>query len=60
MTETHWRKSSYSGQEGDCVEVADTLTALRDSKNANSPVLGFNLEQGLAFIRAVRTGRFDR
>ena len=39
MTETHWRKSSYSGQEGNCVEVANTLTALRDSKNANGPTL---------------------
>ncbi len=39
-----WRKSSFSGGDGDndnCVEVAlvDSVTALRDSKNASGPVL---------------------
>ncbi|WP_083753892.1 DUF397 domain-containing protein [Actinosynnema sp. ALI-1.44] len=35
MTEaqTNWRKSSFSAEETDCVEVAGTLTAVRDSKN---------------------------
>jgi hypothetical protein len=29
-----WRKSSYSGGEGgQCVELAGTLDAIRDSKN---------------------------
>lgn len=28
-----WRKSSYSGQDGDCIEVRYDLSALRDSKN---------------------------
>jgi hypothetical protein len=30
-----WRKSSYSGNEGNCVELAHTATggAIRDSKN---------------------------
>jgi hypothetical protein len=40
-----WRKSSFSGGEGggndNCVEItfADSVTALRDSKNAAGPVL---------------------
>jgi hypothetical protein len=35
-----WRKSSFSGGNGgDCVEVASTLGALRDSKNPAGPVL---------------------
>jgi hypothetical protein len=40
-----WRKSSFSGGTGggndDCVEVAfaDSVTALRDSKNVTGPVL---------------------
>jgi hypothetical protein len=40
-----WRKSSFSGGEGggndSCVEVAllDEVTAVRDSKNADGPVL---------------------
>lgn len=35
MTEVpmSWRKSSFSAVQTDCVEVADTLTAVRDSKN---------------------------
>jgi hypothetical protein len=38
MTETvlgPWRKSSYSGSEANCVELAHTATAgaIRDSKN---------------------------
>lgn len=28
-----WRKSSFSGQEVDCVAVANTLGAVRDTKN---------------------------
>ena len=37
---TNWRKSSHSDQS-DCVEVAlvGTGAALRDSKNADGPVL---------------------
>jgi hypothetical protein len=27
-----WRKSSRSGETGDCVEVRNDLTAVRDSK----------------------------
>jgi hypothetical protein len=35
-----WRKSSFSGSNGgNCVEVASTLGALRDSKNPSGPVL---------------------
>lgn len=28
-----WRKSSRSGSNGDCVEVRQDLTAIRDSKS---------------------------
>jgi hypothetical protein len=40
-----WRKSTFSGSEGggndNCVEVtfAGQVTALRDSKNADGPIL---------------------
>jgi hypothetical protein len=33
-----WKKSSHSGQSA-CVEVRNDLTALRDSKNFDSPPL---------------------
>lgn len=43
--EISWRKSSYSGNTGtgDCVEVAFDVArvGVRDSKNANGPVLEF-------------------
>lgn len=37
-----WRKSSYSGTQGNCVEVAANLTAIvavRDSKNPDGAAL---------------------
>ena len=39
-----WRKSSRSGSEGNCVEVArssESITAVRDSKNPTAPALNF-------------------
>jgi hypothetical protein len=50
-----FRKSSFSDNNGaECVEVAGTLAALRDSKNP-----GDLLVVGLrAFLAAVRSGRF--
>ena len=42
--DTHWRKSSYSGNGGNCVEVAGTNTRVlvRDTKQAGTgPMLRF-------------------
>lgn len=38
-----WRKSSYSGTQSDCVELAwrQGQLAVRDSKNPSGPVLMF-------------------
>lgn len=52
-----WRKSSRSGQETNCVELAHTLTAVRDSKNPAAPALAVNAASLLA---AVKEGRIDR
>lgn len=55
MTVPHqWRKSSYSGQDGSCVEVSHTLKTLRDSKNPDGPTLGVDLRNLLAAIKAGR------
>jgi hypothetical protein len=52
-----WRKSSYSGGNGgNCVEVANTLNALRDSKNPTGPVLNIGLGALLAEVKAGRFG----
>lgn len=46
-----WRKSSWSAQEADCVEVTvPTLNAVRDTKN-RSAVLAVDLRPLLAAIR---------
>jgi hypothetical protein len=48
-----WRKSSYSGQEGSCVEVRDDLSALRDSKNPDGPTLhATGVRHMLRFVKA--------
>jgi hypothetical protein len=42
LTDTKWRKSSYSGSNGgECVEVAGLpgVVAVRDSKDPHGPVL---------------------
>ena len=54
-------RSSYC-DTGTCVEVGhkDPDTVLvRDSKNWNSPVLTFNREEWIAFVKGVKAGEFD-
>jgi hypothetical protein len=53
-----WRKSSYSGSNGECVEVA-ALTgavALRDSKDPSGAVLTVAPGEFTAFVRAAARG----
>ncbi|GAA3375630.1 DUF397 domain-containing protein [Streptomyces sannanensis] len=48
-----WRTSSYSGGQGDCVEVADNVPGLipvRDSKRPTGPVIVFGPRAWNAFI----------
>ncbi|MFJ9020907.1 DUF397 domain-containing protein [Streptomyces sp. NPDC102259] len=49
-----FRKSSYSAQQGDCVEVAPTATggrAVRDSKEPDGPLLAVSGESWRAFVQ---------
>jgi hypothetical protein len=59
-----WVKSSYSGNNGNCVEVAvlpeGTGHALRDSKNPNGPALLFDRSAWAAFVTGIAEGEFDR
>ncbi|WP_433532651.1 DUF397 domain-containing protein [Micromonospora sp. CA-263727] len=52
-TTVKWRKSSRSGNQGNCVEVADALpgggVGVRDSKDPNGPVLTFSPSSWAAF-----------
>jgi hypothetical protein len=51
-----WRKSSYSSEDGACIEVAHTLDALRDSKNPDGPVLRGDVRGLLAAIKSPGRG----
>ncbi|MEE1741454.1 DUF397 domain-containing protein [Streptomyces sp. NPDC079020] len=51
--DTEWRKSSYSGGQGNCLEVADNaphLVPVRDSKRPTGPVITFSPDAWRAFI----------
>jgi hypothetical protein len=57
-----WRKSTYSGQNGACVEVARDLpfaVAVRDSKDPGGPKLAFTSHGWRAFARRVKNGALD-
>jgi Domain of unknown function (DUF397) len=50
-----WRRSSRSGgTNGNCVELAHTLNAVRDSKNPNGPSLRADLGR---LVQVVKDGR---
>lgn len=53
-----WRKSTKSGNNGACVEVADLgeHVAVRDSKHPTGPALIFDGEAWDGFVAAVQTG----
>jgi Domain of unknown function (DUF397) len=53
-----FRKSSYSNANAQqCVEVANTLGAVRDSKNADGPALRGDVALLVADIKASRFTR---
>jgi hypothetical protein len=56
-----WRKSTAS-QNGDCVEVAFSggSVLVRDSKDAQSPVLSFTSSEWVAFLAGARNGEFNQ
>lgn len=59
-----WFKSSYSGNGGNCVEVATNLAAssgvvpVRDSKDRQGPALSFPAGAWAEFVSALRGGEF--
>lgn len=62
MSELKWHKSSYSAQEGNCVETSvlpDGGRAVRDSKDRSGPMLHFTAAEWKAFVAGVKGGEFD-
>jgi hypothetical protein len=62
--EPSWRKSSHSGPNGACVEIAQVagpaaaVLAVRDSKDPAGPRLSFSTEAWRAFAGAAGAGEF--
>ena len=58
----NWRKSSFSGPDGHCVEYAalpDTTVAMRNSNRPDDGVLVFTRAELGAWLRGCRAGEFD-
>lgn len=53
-----WRKSRYSADQGNCVEIASLPCSIfvRDSRAASGPVLVMAPDQWVKFIQHVRNG----
>jgi hypothetical protein len=63
LTGADWFKSSRSGGNANCVEVAflpNSLVGVRDSKNPSGPALVFTPAEWSAFTAATTRGEFDR
>jgi Domain of unknown function (DUF397) len=58
---TAWRKSTHSGGNGDCVEIAeiDARCAVRDSKNPDGQILTFGRSEWSAFIGRIKKHHHD-
>lgn len=56
-----WRKSSYSGDQSSCVELAPlpAHVGIRDSKRPAQPALSVRPAAWTAFAAKVRTGGMD-
>jgi hypothetical protein len=58
LSRARWQKSSYSSQDGNCVDVARNLpgfVAVRDSKKPDGASLLVSHETWRMFIRGMRT-----
>ena len=58
MTAREWRRSSYTGSTGNCVEVAwpAQQVAVRDSKQPVGPTLNFPVSAWRVFTRFGEVG----
>jgi Domain of unknown function (DUF397) len=60
LTQATWRKSSYSGGSGNCVEIAGDLpgaVGVRDSKDPGGQALVFTTVAWRAFAAQVKSGK---
>jgi len=60
--EVAFKKSSFSVNDGECVEAALAPSGgvyLRDTKDRSKPAHEFNAEEWDAFIKGAKAGEFD-
>jgi hypothetical protein len=58
----HWRKSSFSGNGGDCVEIGqlhDGVIVVRDTKDRSRTTHRYTPRAWRAFVADVRSDEFD-
>lgn len=61
LSGARWRKSTYSDNGGECLEVAAGVPGLipaRDSKDPEGAALVFPVEAWQSFLAAVQAGEF--
>ncbi|MEF3113094.1 DUF397 domain-containing protein [Streptomyces chrestomyceticus] len=63
VTDVTWRKSTYSGGQGECLEIADGLppcspVPVRDSKRPDGPHLLSSAPVWAAFVGALKAARY--
>lgn len=62
LSTLHWRVSSFSGNNGTCVEVAvlsDGHIALRDSKRPDAGTIRFTRAEINVWVKGIKAGEFD-
>ncbi len=61
LSRAEWRKSTRSGDNGECVEIATVgaHVAVRDSKHPDGPKLVFTGRAWRVFLGGLRHGEFD-
>jgi uncharacterized protein DUF397 len=60
LSRAEWQKSSYSGQDGNCVEVARNLpgiVAIRDSKELDATRLVISRQSWQVFVSSLQNTR---
>jgi len=61
MSDRTWRKSSFSGDAGNCVEVCTSrpgAVAVRDSKDVPGPELAVSGHAWSEFVQGIKHGEF--
>lgn len=61
MLGSEWKKSTRSGQSGQCVEArrVEDVVEVRNSKNPDAGITRFTLAEWAAFLAGAKDGEFD-